>query len=259
MSSSTQVSETVLDAPFPAAPAAPARPFPIPQAPADRRESLDLLLPILTASVATHLLLIAFLGAGVPPPPAHFVRAPLPPPPAAIIEEIKLEPEPPPPPQEPPKQDLALPTPDAPEPAAPLDLPPLPPVQAIAAVPSSVAVAFGIEVKGPVRLVNDASQASGAVGGRRRPAEPVLLDDGAARRNLLLPSVVYPLDARRRRVTGTVVIEFHTSPTGDIYDARVRESSKSESLDRAALENLRQGRWTGEPGYYVKAYEFSLH
>lgn len=261
MSSSSPVSEAVLDAPYAAAPAPSeaARAFPIPQAPAERRESVDLLLPILTASVATHLLLIAFLGGGVPPPPVRFERAPVAPPPAAVIEQVKLEPEPPPPPQEPPKQDLAVPTPDAPEPAAPLDLPPLPPVQAIAAVPSSVPVAFGIEVKGPVRVVNDASQASGAVGGRRRPAEPISLDDGAARRNLLLPTVAYPLDARRRHVTGTVVVEFRTSPTGDIYDVRVRETSKSESLDRAALENLRQGRWTGEPGYYVKAYEFSLH
>lgn len=258
MSSVSQISEAVAEAPFRPAPTAPTRPSPTPQAPVDRRESIDFLLPIMTASIALHLVLTAFLGGGVPPRPTRLARPSLPPPPVAVIEEIKLEPESFPPP-EPVKQDAAVPAPEAPEPAAPLDLPALPPVQAIAAVPSSVPVAFGIEVKGPVRLVSDPSQASGAVGGRRRPAEPISLDDSSARQNLLLPTIAYPVQARRRRLTGTVLVEFRASPTGDIYDVRVRESSNVSSLDEAALDNLRQGRWTGEPGYYVKAYEFTLH
>lgn len=220
-------------------------------------KAANVVLPIATASLAAHLLAIAFLGAGVALPVSQPRRATLPPPPASVIEEIKIEEPPPLPPQHIVKQELT-PAPEAPEPAVPLNLPQLPPIQAIAAVPSTIPVPFGLEAKGPVRLVANAAQANGSVGSRRR-AEPVSLDlAGSSERNLLLPAISYPADAKRRRITGQVLVEFHTSPTGEIYEARVNQSSGHASLDQAALENLRQGRWSGEPGFYVKAYEFSL-
>jgi TonB family protein len=55
-----------------------------------------------------------------------------------------------------------------------------------------------------------------------------------------------------------VLIEFRTSPTGEISGLRVRETSGHAVLDQAALENLRTGRWKGQPGFYVKAFEFTL-
>jgi protein TonB len=167
---------------------------------------------------------------------------------------VKLEPEPVP--VDPVKKDeTPPPTIESPEPVAAIDLPPVAPVQAIAAVPSTVPVSFGIEVKGPVRWVNDPSQASGAVGGRR---QPISLDADGAARNLLLPSLPYPPEAKKRRLTGSLTVEFRTTPTGDIQDVRVRESSGHDELDRAAIENLRKGRWVGPAGFYVKAYEFNL-
>jgi protein TonB len=172
-----------------------------------------------------------------------------------VVENVQMVPETPPP--EPlPRVDESTPSPDDPGPAADLDLPPLPQVQPIAAVPSSVPVAFGLGVKGAVRLVSDAANASGAVGGRRN-AEPVALDF-EAEHNLLLPPIAYPPRAKRQRITGTALIEFRTSPTGEISGVRVRESSGHAILDQAAQENLQAGRWTGPPGYFVKAYEFTL-
>ena len=220
------------------------------------REGVAVFLSIVTASVATHLLAIAFLGSGVPAATARprIVSAPAP---VEVVESVTLVPEPPPPPDVKPVETDPLPP--SPEPAAALDLPPVEPIQAIAAVPSTVPVAFGLEVTGPVKLVRDASLASGSGGARRPRAEPISLDDNAAaQRSLLLPTITYPADAKRRRLTGAVIVEFRTSPTGDIYDVRVRESSGHASLDRAALGNLRLGRWTGAPGYYLKAYEFTL-
>lgn len=217
-------------------------------------EPNGLFLPLFTASIAAHLILVSWFGGGVPQPAVRRVREALPPTPAAIIEEVQLQAEPSP--QTPPPVNESEPTPDAPSPAAELDLPPLPQLQAIAAVPSSVAVAFGIEVKGLVRLVADAANASGAVGARRS-AEPVALDL-QAQHDLLLPAITYPAKAKRQRLAGSVLIEFRTNATGEISDVRVREGSGHEILDRAALENLRAGRWKGRPGFYVKAYEFTL-
>jgi TonB family protein len=124
---------------------------------------------------------------------------------------------------------------------------------AIAVVAPSANVAFGIQTVGTVRLVSDFSQAGeGAVA-----AAPDVPQE-AQGRSLLTPMVNYPPEALLHHETGRVVVEFHTTATGDIVDARVRISSGHDALDLAALENLRLGRWVGEAGYFTKTYDFVL-
>jgi protein TonB len=173
-----------------------------------------------------------------------------------LVEDIKLEPEPE---VKPPDQIKSeeLPLQAEPPAAASVDLPPVSAIEPIAAVSASVPVAFGIEVKGPVHLVSDPSQASGRIGGRPGPV-PVALDDTLSAQDLLLPQLVYPTAAQLRRQSGTVLIEFHTTTTGDITDPKIYESSGYPALDSAALENLKHGRWAGAAGYYLKAYLFKL-
>ena len=147
----------------------------------------------------------------------------------------------------------------APTLAADIDLPPLPEVAPISAVSADVPVAFSIAVTGPVHIVKDAAHASGAVGGRRSSVGPISVDAGQENaRFLLLPPLSYPTVALERRISGTVEIEFKTSPTGDITEIKVRTSSGHSELDRAALQNMRRGRWTGSAGFFVKNFVFVL-
>lgn len=253
-----QVTESISEVPFllteRASPPAPSRESPVTIA--KLGEPSGLFLPIVTASVAAHLILVAWFGAGVPHPSARIVREVATPVTPVVVENVQVEQPETPPPELKQRVEEPVPSPDSPTPVADLDLPPLPQVQPIAAVPSSVPVGFGISINGPVRLVSDAANASGAIGGRRSN-EPVTLDLEAAQ-NLLLPPLSYPARAKRQHVTGTVLIEFRTSPTGEIFGVRVRESSGHALLDEAAQENLRAGRWKGQPGFYVKAFEFTL-
>ncbi len=221
---------------------------------------LPLLLRILTTSVVVHFLLIGVLGSGIQKPAVRPARTAVPPPTVAkVIEDIKLqEEEIPPEPPKPVDQDRVLPAPELPA-AAKIDLPPISQIEPISAVPSSVPVAFGLEAKGRVRLVTDASQASGAIGGRALK-DPIAIDgDSSQEKNLLLPEVTYPPEALVKHQQGTVLLEFRTSATGEIYDAKVRGSSGYPTIDRAALKNLGQGRWKGTAGYYLKTYEFKLN
>jgi TonB family protein len=226
--------------------AVPARPAAVsPQRPSPRgRQRPELLFStILTTSVAFHLLLVGWLGFGVPPAPARLRPVPVAPPPPPVIEDIQLEAPPPP------KATPVLRR----DPASPA-LPDLPaPVAAIAAVPASVPVNFAIQALGPVRLVATAGEASGAGLAATAPVPQEVVG-----RSLLTPALSYPAAALLRRLTGRVVVEFRTSARGDITDARVRVSSGSELLDEAALENLRLGRWVGEAGYFTKTYDFQL-
>jgi TonB family protein len=209
---------------------------------------------IAIASIATHLILIAWFGGGVPPPRSRPHTAVAPTVTVATVENVQLTPEPPLPVK--PIAPAQMPIPDAPPAAADLALPPLSVLAPVAAVPASVPVAFGIQVKGPVRLVGDASTASGSVGGHGA-AEPLALDlDGE--KNLVLPTLRYPPRARHLRLTGTVVMEFQTNQAGDIFDVRIRSTSGHALLDEAAKENLQAGRWRGRPGLFLKAFEFTL-
>jgi TonB family protein len=214
----------------------------------------SLILSIFTTSICVHLLVVGFIGARLPE--ATPQARPLPSSPVTrMIEDVKLVSEktlPPPPP----KLDK-IPPPPLPASAPSIDLPPLPQIAVVAAVPASVSVDFAIGVSGPVRLVSDFSQASGGIA--TVSSGPQEINDTHFGRNLLIPTVVYPPEALLHHVTGEVQVEFRTSTTGDIYDAKVRRGSGSETLDWTALENIRHGRWTGEAGYFTKTYEFILN
>jgi len=230
-----------------------------PAAPPAETDSSGLgLWPALAVTTATlHLLLAGVFGFGLGEEPARVQREEKVIAPTTLEQPVELTPPPPeevrvePPPLEEAPSELAIPVVDN------LTLPPLPELTPIAAVPSTVPVAFAIAVKGPVRLTNDPARAGGTVGNR---GGPVSLDaDGRLASNLVLPALTYPPLALQRRITGTVDIEFRVSASGgSIDEARVRHSSGFSELDSAALQNLRQGRWLGSPGYYVKIFAFSL-
>ena len=221
--------------------------------------SRSLLLRILTTTLVVHLLLVGFLGAGLPKAQVRPKRTAVPPTVATLLEDVKLQEAPPP--EEltkPVDQSQVLPSPELPA-ASTVDLPPLGEVQSISAVPASVPVAFGLEVTGRVRLVKDAAHASGSVGGRVL-TQPVAIDGNSSQeKNLHLPALSYPVDALARQQQGTVVLEFHTSATGEIYEVKVVTGSGFPSIDKAALNNLARGRWAGAPGYFLKTYQFKLN
>jgi TonB family protein len=196
---------------------------------------------LLTTSASLHLLLVGLLGFGAPveAPRPRITHAEAPPPP--VVEEVQID-APPKAPLEVLKEQVPRAQDDLPAPAA-----------VISAVPSNVAVAFAIPVTGAVHLVSDASLASGAL-----MAGPIDVPQEVNAHSLLTPPIEYPAEALTRRLTGKVVVEFRTSARGDILDPKIRSSSGHESLDRAALENLRLGRWAGDEGYFTKTYEFVL-
>ncbi|MFA5263127.1 MAG: TonB family protein [Opitutaceae bacterium] len=220
----------------------------------------SVLLPILTASLSLHLVLTGIFGAhGINPAQVRAKRPVTPVSEVKLIEDIRLEPEPV---DEQPAsrvQEETLTTPAIPM-AANIDLPPLAKVEPISAVAASVPVAFGIAVTGPVRLVSDAAKASGAVSGRRAVPMPVSLDENASEEKyLLLPRIDYPPDAILRQQSGAVIVEFRTTPTGEITEINVRQSSGFAALDKAAVNNLKRGRWSGQSGFYSKTFEFRLN
>ena len=220
-------------------------------------ESATFFVGLVTSSLTLHLLLVGFLGFGVPQEPLRLPRKASVPA-TRVTEDVKLEPAPIDEPVLQPRIESVVDSISTPAAPANIDLPTIPQLQPIAAVAEAVPVAFALPVKGPVRVVSNAAAADGAVGGARQSG-PVSVDaNGFTGRNLLLPPISYPSEAARSRLSGQVEIEFHTSPTGDIYDVRIRQSSGSPILDRAALQNLRSGRWVGEAGYFVKAYSFVL-
>jgi TonB family protein len=236
---------------------APTRPVPPARAAAPKWNPLEVFGTLLTTSACIHILVAGFSGFGINPDPVRQLKTE--PPPTRILEDVKLEP-----PRPAPKDEA--PPPEAPPPisgpavAASIDLPPLPEVTEISAVPANVAVAFALPVSGPVRIVKDAAHASGAVGGRRTSSGPISVNAGEAyARFLLLPTLTYPTVALQRRISGSVEVEFKTTPTGEIYEIKVRTGSGHAELDNAALQNMHRGRWTGEAGYFVKNFVFVLN
>jgi TonB family protein len=139
-------------------------------------------------------------------------------------------------------------------------LPPEEPAPALAAVPSFA----DADLSGARDRVSEGvapRSSSGSLAQGTASREPVLLTsgNGGLGKNLILPPVRYPREALVARLTGKVIIEFRTGASGEIADARVRASSGSSLLDRTALDNLKQGRWLGGPGFYLmKPYEFAL-
>lgn len=60
------------------------------------------------------------------------------------------------------------------------------------------------------------------------------------------PPPVYPVAARRRKQTGTAMLEVLVSPEGRVSELRLVKSSGHSSLDRAALKSVK--KWVFTPG-----------
>lgn len=207
-----------------------------------------LLAALLTTSACLHLLIVGFLGHGIPADvPRLKVRAAAPAP-VKVYENVQLDVAPPPPKAPAEILHQALPT--------PVDLPDIGPVPLVAAIQSTAKVDFAILTAEPVRIVKTIAEASGGAI-LPIPDEPVALETQSAKGQLLSPQLPYPPEAHRRHLSGNVVIEFKTTATGDIYAAHVRTSSGHLSIDNHALELVRKSRWTGSVGFFAIPYEYS--
>ncbi|HWU03496.1 MAG TPA: energy transducer TonB, partial [Novosphingobium sp.] len=83
------------------------------------------------------------------------------------------------------------------------------------------------------------------------PAGPVSGGDLSAKR-IVTVNPVYPLESRRQREMGTVVLNLLLGTDGRVSEISVATSSGFARLDRAALDAVRKWRWApttrnGEP------------
>jgi protein TonB len=54
----------------------------------------------------------------------------------------------------------------------------------------------------------------------------------------------YPIESRRKREQGTVVLAVSVTPAGSVGEVRIARSSGFERLDKAALDAVRRWRWS---------------
>lgn len=211
-------------------------------------ETVRLLVAILTTSASLHLLIVGFLGRGIPAEIPRLKPHPTPPPEEKVYENLQLESAPPPPPKTPVEVIKTASV-------APETLPEIGPTPVIAAIPATVKVDFAVLATGPVHIVNTIAEASGGAA-LAIPDGPISLETQGARGQLLSPQLPYPPEAHRRHLSGTVVIEFRATAVGDVYDVRVRTSSGHPCIDDHARERVRRSRWTGAAGYYAIPYDY---
>ncbi|OJW67110.1 MAG: hypothetical protein BGO57_02850 [Sphingomonadales bacterium 63-6] len=133
----------------------------------------------------------------------------------------------------------------APEEAAliqPQMVAPLPPVDAPA--PMTPMPALSMANPTPVSVAPPAPPAPPAQPAARAVAPAGPADGGDLSANLISakpPS--YPVEARRKREQGTVVLAVLLSTLGDVVEISVARSSGYERLDKAALSAVRKWRW----------------
>ena len=68
-------------------------------------------------------------------------------------------------------------------------------------------------------------------------------NDAGRERVIYAPAPKYPLDARRRRATGTGLFALHILPNGTVASVDVITSTRAGILDDAAIAALRQWRF----------------
>lgn len=83
------------------------------------------------------------------------------------------------------------------------------------------------------------------------PAGPVSVDDLSSKM-ISAPPPRYPVESRRRKEQGTVLLSVLVGTDGSVAEVGVSHSSGFERLDKAALEAVRRWRWSpmlrgGEP------------
>jgi len=75
------------------------------------------------------------------------------------------------------------------------------------------------------------------------PSGPVRVSDLDAKAVTIVPPK-YPIESRRRREQGTVVLSVTLGTDGSVDAVEVARSSGFERLDRAALDAVRRWRWS---------------
>ncbi|MDB5702825.1 MAG: hypothetical protein JWL66_3024, partial [Sphingomonadales bacterium] len=149
-----------------------------------------------------------------------------------VIELANLQPPPPPPPQAAPKVQPPQESPSEVVTPPPIIVTPTAPAPVIAS-PAPVPVSVGhsaLEVKGPSAPAPIAQDVANA-------------GDLSAKMISATPPT-YPLDARRAKEQGVVVLSVLLSADGRVSDISVSSGSGHESLDRAALRAVRHWRWS---------------
>lgn len=152
------------------------------------------------------------------------------------------------------------PPPDEPAPQEPVVVPP------VVVAPANAAVAFAVEVKGPVIISKDPNFAVPPPRENNRRAAPAF--SGPRRFNATVgagegrftPEPDYPIDARRRREQGSGEYVVTIDATGGISDIKLLSSSGSSTLDNAFRLHIKK-LWRFKPedaGEMIIPFEFRL-
>ncbi|MFT5533103.1 MAG: protein TonB [Burkholderiaceae bacterium] len=178
----------------------------------------------LAAVILLHLLIVYALVSGLARKAVEVITQPVE---TKLIEEIKPPPPPPdlPPPPPPPKM-VAPPPPFIPPPEIQVSTPP--PVNAIVAVST-------VKPDNPVMPVPRAPVAAPPAP-TPAPAAPPVVVAGINDLNSCKPD--YPRASLIAEETGVTRVEFTVSPTGQLVDAKIKKTSGSRNLDRAAVSGL---------------------
>jgi len=117
-------------------------------------------------------------------------------------------------------------------------------------VASLVPESFGVFEAAAVPLLQpgsasgaESNRGNGGGGGQRRVFSLGEVDEGPVR--LLCPRPVYPPSARRRGLTGRVVVTFTVNERGEVKDPEVVESQGGSLFERSVLSVL--GSWRFKP------------
>jgi protein TonB len=153
------------------------------------------------------------------------------------VVTMDLSVAPPPPPQAMPQPEAAQTTAVAAQTAAPVEQVAAPVAPVSLAVEQPSAPVAAPQPVAPVPVVAAAPAAPA------RPAGPAEGGDLSAKMvSFVAPS--YPLESRRKREEGTVVLSLLLSAEGRVADISVSSSSGFARLDNAALEAVRKWRWS---------------
>ena len=158
----------------------------------------------------------------LPPPPP---QPELPPEPPPVVETPPIEPPPPEPSTPPPPSEPAAVTPPVAEPAAEIVFP-------VAAAPEPE----------PEKPVEVAAAAPVQIPLPTLPAATVVKVQPRYRRN---PDPHYPLQAKRRRQEGSVLLTVLVDTAGFPKEIQVKSSSGFDILDESAVQAIRH--WQFEP------------
>ena len=182
--------------------------------------------------ILLHVFIIYALVSGLARKAAHVVAPELV---AEIVEPVKPPPPPPPPPPKtppPPPRVAAPPPPFVPPPEVKVSAPP---------PPNPIAAVSNVQPESPI-LPPPAPpvEAPPAKVAPRAPVHVAGIND----LNSCRPE--YPRASQAAEETGITRIEFVVSASGELIDAKVKKSSGSRTLDRAAVAGL--SKCTFHPG-----------